>query len=69
MYLFHGSNVCVETPQILTNGHYKDFGFGFYCTNYEHQAKKWALTRRGKLYFVRKRHSAHCDMKGVIRYD
>ncbi|MDE6739391.1 MAG: DUF3990 domain-containing protein [Lachnospiraceae bacterium] len=46
MQLYHGSNVCVENPRILTNGHYKDFGFGFYCTNYEHQAKKWALTRK-----------------------
>ena len=46
MQLYHGSNVCVESPRILTNGHYKDFGFGFYCTNYEHQAKKWALTRK-----------------------
>lgn len=46
MKLYHGSNVCVEKPQILMNGYYKDFGFGFYCTNYEHQAKRWALTRR-----------------------
>ncbi len=46
MQLYHGSNVCVENPRILTNGHYKDFGFGFYCSNYEHQAKKWALTRK-----------------------
>lgn len=46
MQLYHGSNVCVENPQILMNGHYKDFGFGFYCTSYERQAKKWAITRR-----------------------
>lgn len=46
MQVYHGSNVCVEVPQILTNGHYKDFGYGFYCTNYEHQAKKWAMTKK-----------------------
>lgn len=24
-----------------------DFGYGFYCTNIEKQAKRWALTKRG----------------------
>ena len=46
--LYHGSNVVVEKPQILISGFYKDFGYGFYCTNLEKQAKKWALTKRGK---------------------
>ena len=45
--IYHGSNVVVPTPKILINGHYKDFGYGFYCTNMEKQAKRWALTRRG----------------------
>lgn len=44
--LFHGSNVIVEKPQILQNGFYKDFGYGFYCTKFEKQAKRWALTKR-----------------------
>ena len=44
--LFHGSNSVVKTPQILENGFYKDFGYGFYCTNIEKQAKRWALTKR-----------------------
>lgn len=46
MELYHGSNVSVEKPKVLSNGHYKDFGYGFYCTNFEHQARKWALTRK-----------------------
>lgn len=46
MEIYHGSNICVDNPKILTNGHYKDFGYGFYCTNFEHQAQKWALTRK-----------------------
>lgn len=46
MEIYHGSNICVDKPKILTNGHYKDFGYGFYCTNFEHQAQKWALTRK-----------------------
>lgn len=46
MELFHGSNVVVQKPKIVTNGFYKDFGYGFYCTNIEQQAKRWALTKR-----------------------
>jgi hypothetical protein len=45
--IYHGSNVTVANPKILINGHYKDFGYGFYCTNLEKQAKRWALTRKG----------------------
>jgi len=44
--LYHGSNVVVEMPKILENGYYKDFGYGFYCTQIERQAKRWALTKR-----------------------
>lgn len=48
MQLYHGSNMTISKPGILVNGHYKDFGYGFYCTNIEKQARRWALTRRGK---------------------
>ena len=46
--LYHGSNVVVQNPKILINGHYKDFGYGFYCANLKKQAKRWALTKRGE---------------------
>lgn len=46
MEIYHGSNVCVSEPRVLSNGHYKDFGYGFYCTSFEHQARRWALTKR-----------------------
>ncbi len=46
MEIYHGSYTVVGTPKILTDGFYKDFGFGFYCTNKENQAKKWALTKK-----------------------
>lgn len=46
--LYHGSNVVVEKPEIRIFGHYKDFGYGFYCTRIEPQAKKWALTKLPK---------------------
>ncbi|MBP5716166.1 MAG: DUF3990 domain-containing protein [Bacteroidales bacterium] len=45
--LYHGSNIAVERPEILVVGFFKDFGYGFYCTNLEKQAHKWALTRKG----------------------
>ena len=48
MIIYHGSNVIVSSPRILVNGFYKDFGYGFYCTSIEKQAKRWALTKRGK---------------------
>ena len=46
-FIYHGSNVVVQNPRILINGYYKDFGYGFYCTNILKQAKRWALTRKG----------------------
>lgn len=45
--VFHGSNVEVSAPKILQNGFRKDFGYGFYCTRLENQAKRWALSRKG----------------------
>ena len=45
--LFHGSNVIVEHPDIRIRGYEKDFGYGFYCTAIESQAKKWALSKKG----------------------
>lgn len=46
--LFHGSNMIVSDPKILTNGHYKDFGYGFYCTKIEKQARRWAITKKSR---------------------
>ena len=36
--VYHGSNVEVPVPRVLQNGFYKDFGYGFYCTNLFKQA-------------------------------
>lgn len=44
--LFHGSAINIEKPKVLISGFYKDFGYGFYCTNIEKQAKRWALVKR-----------------------
>lgn len=61
--LYHGSNIVVEKPQILISGFYKDFGYGFYCTNLEKQAKKWALTKRGNSYVSIYTYSPSDDLK------
>lgn len=48
MTVYHGSNQIVSEPKILTQGFYKDFGYGFYCTNIQKQAERWALTKNKK---------------------
>ena len=46
--LYHGTNVIVRHPEIRIAGYNKDFGFGFYCTRFERQAQRWALTKPQK---------------------
>lgn len=46
MVLYHGSSMQVDYPKVLVSGYYKDFGFGFYCTNLERQARRWALVKK-----------------------
>ena len=48
MKIYYSSNVIVNKPKIITDGFYKDFGYGFYCTNFEKQAKRWALAKKNK---------------------
>ena len=40
MQIYFGSNVIVNKPKIITDG--------FYCTNFEKQAKRWALNKKNK---------------------
>lgn len=40
--LFHGSRVIVDHPEIRTQKYHKDFSWGFYCTQIEKQAVRWA---------------------------
>ena len=39
----HGSTVQVPNPEIRIARFHKDFGDGFYCTNIETQAYRWAI--------------------------
>lgn len=43
LILYHGSNVEVINPKIIKGRFTKDFGYGFYCTIKNEQAKRWSL--------------------------
>ena len=66
--IFHGSNVEVAKPRILQNGFYKDFGYGFYCTYIEKQAKRWAITRKGESVVNKYNYTPDSKMK-VLRFE
>lgn len=40
--IFHGSNIEIQKPEIITGKYSKDFGSGFYCTELIDQAIRWA---------------------------
>lgn len=65
--IYHGSNVEVATPRILQNGFYKDFGYGFYCTNIKKQAIRWAITKNGAS--ILNRYMILCQEKVQIKND
>lgn len=64
--VYHGSNVEVANPRIIQNGFYKDFGYGFYCTNIEKQAKRWAITRRGDSIVNKYVYSSNTSLKTLV---
>ena len=45
--LYHGSKQIVEFPEIRIAKYNKDFYFGFYCTLFPEQAKRWAVRFTG----------------------
>jgi hypothetical protein len=42
MIVYHGGYCAVEKPEIRAAKNNKDFGRGFYCTELQMQADKWA---------------------------
>lgn len=48
MIVYHGSKDIVMNPEIRTAKYYKDFYFGFYCTQYQSQAERWAMRYTGE---------------------
>lgn len=47
LVLYHGSKDLVEFPEIRIARYNKDFYFGFYCTLFLEQAKRWAVRYSG----------------------
>lgn len=47
MIVYHGSKDYVEKPEIRIQKYNKDFYFGFYCTLFPEQAKRWATRFTG----------------------
>lgn len=48
MVVYHGSTVEVKVPAIIKGKFKKDFGYGFYCTEMEKQAIRWATRHNGE---------------------
>jgi hypothetical protein len=46
MLLYHGSTVEITKPRIITSEFGRDFGFGFYTTDIETQAVRWARRKQ-----------------------
>lgn len=42
MNLYHGSNMIVQQPRLITQNRFLDFGFGFYTTTNKSQASNFA---------------------------
>jgi hypothetical protein len=45
--IYHGSKDIVNSPEIRIQKYNKDFYFGFYCTLFPEQAKRWATRFTG----------------------
>ncbi len=48
MLVYHGTTLEIQNPKIITSEIGRDFGFAFYTTDIEEQAKRWAV-RRAKI--------------------
>lgn len=66
--VYHGSNVEVPIPRVLQNGFYKDFGYGFYCTNLLKQAKRWSMTKKGNSVINRYKYVQDSGLK-VLKFE
>ncbi|MEE0463063.1 DUF3990 domain-containing protein [Blautia hydrogenotrophica] len=68
MILYHGSRQIVEYPEIRKAKYNKDFYFGFYCTRYEEQAKRWAA-RYGEKGYLNKYEYVPDDRLSCLVFD
>ena len=68
MTLYHGSKDIVEYPEIRKARFNKDFYFGFYCTNIEKQAERWATGYGEKGYINRYEYIENTELK-ILRFE
>ena len=68
MTLYHGSKDIVEYPEIRKARFNKDFYFGFYCTNIEKQAERWATRYGEKGYINRYEYTENTELK-ILRFE
>lgn len=59
MRLYHGTNVVVTKHEIRIVGYTKDFGYGFYCTNYVEDYLANRITREAFWALARFKHPTH----------
>ncbi len=62
-FLYHGNSVLVQFPEIRTAKFHKDFYFGFYCTLFEEQAKRWAIRFTGHGVITKFQYNPRSDLK------
>jgi hypothetical protein len=62
MLIFHGSDILVSEPKILSSNRLLDFGEGFYTTSSLEQAKRWAKR-------VRERRNSRAEIITVYELD
>ena len=68
MTLYHGSKDIVEYPEIRKARFNKDFYFGFYCTNIEKQAERWATRYGEKGYINRYEYTENTELK-ILKFE
>ena len=66
--LYHGSKNIVESPEIRVTKYNKDFYFGFYCTNIEKQAERWATRYGEKGYINRYEYTENTELK-ILKFE
>ena len=62
MILYHGSNVEVQNPRIITTNRGLDFGSGFYLTSDVEQALRWSILKT-------KRRGSGMPILSVFKFD
>ncbi len=66
MFLYHGSRQIVEFPEIRKAKFNKDFYFGFYCTRYKEQAKRWAARYGANGYLNRYQYAPDSRLRYLV---